>query len=205
VSKGTFWGILFVSTSLYAQISQNPDAVFPGGPRPPSDPFHLQPSDASGITPVVPDWPQRPAAEPVSGVVSLRELQHPIPKKALRAAYEAQHAFSREHDVPKAIAKMEKAIQIDPLYRDAHCNLGVLYARVGRMTDARAEFQLARDIGPAAGTIYADRALASLALGQHQEAREFASKALALDPDNAIVRVAAQIAQKASPAPNPTP
>jgi len=205
VSKGAVFGILLFSTGLYAQISQNPDAVFPGGPRPPSDPFHLQSSDASGITPVVPDWPQRPAAEPVSGVVSLRELQHPIPKKALRAAYEAQHAFSSEHDVPKAIAKMEKAIQIDPLYRDAHCNLGVLYARVGRMTDARAEFQKALEIGPPAGTIYADLAIASLALGQRQEANEFVSKALALDPDNPIVRSAGQIARKAASAPDSTP
>ena len=209
MSKRAFWGILSLSTGLYAQmlyaqISQNPDAVFPGGHRPPSDPFHLQSSDASGMTPAVPDWPQVPAAEPISGVVSLRELQHPIQKKALRAAYEAQHAFSIDHDLPKAIAKMEKAIHIDPRYRDAHCNLGVLYASVGRMAEARAEFQKALEIGPPAATIYADLALASLALGQPQEANEFVSKALALDPDNPIVRSAGQIARKAASAPDST-
>jgi len=61
---------------------------------------------------------------PNSGVVSLRELQHPVPKKAARAAYQAQQ-FSTAHKSTQAIAKLEEAIRIDPSYRDAHCNLGV--------------------------------------------------------------------------------
>ncbi len=133
--------------------------------------------------PLVPDWPQSQAAQPISGVVSLHDLEHPIPEKALRAAYEAQQ-FSNAHNTAKAIAKLEKAIRIDPSYRDAHCNLGVLYARAGRPADARAEFQKALSIGPPAAPIYVDLALSSVAAGEIQAAQALARKALELDPAN---------------------
>jgi len=180
VSTSRFLGILYFSAALYAQMPQG-------------DFRHLQVYDEPGpgtppaVAPLVPDWPQRPEREPISGVVSLRELQHPVSKKALRAAYEAQQ-FSKAHDIPKAIAKLEKAIRIDPLYRDAHWNLGVEYARVGRPADARAEFQKALDIGPPAAPIYADLAFTFAAAGESAQAVAFARKALELDPDNSAAQ-----------------
>ena len=62
----------------------------------------------------------------------------------------------------------------------------MLYARVGRAADARAEFQKALDIGPPIAPIYANLALASAALRQFQEAEAFARKALELDPANSV-------------------
>jgi Flp pilus assembly protein TadD len=132
-------------------------------------------------------------AQPISGVVSLGELQHPVSKKALRAAYQAQQ-FSNAHHSSKAIAQLQKAIRIDPFFRDAHCNLGVEYARAGRLTDARAEFQKALDIGPPAAPIYADLALTSVAVAEFDQAVAFARKALELDPHDS----AAQMLLKAS-------
>jgi tetratricopeptide (TPR) repeat protein len=73
---------------------------------------------------------------------------------------------------------MCETAHIDPSYRDAHCNLGVLYARVGRTTDARAEFQKALDIGPPAAPIYANLALASAAAGEFTQAQTFAQRPL---------------------------
>ena len=131
--------------------------------------------------------PERAANRPVSGFVSLRDLQHPIPKKALREAYEAQQ-FSRANNIPKAIAKLESAIRIDPAYRDAHLNLGVQYVRVGRTADARAEFQKALDIGPPAAPLYIDLALASSALGDYPAAETFAHKAQELAPGDATAQ-----------------
>jgi Flp pilus assembly protein TadD len=126
---------------------------------------------------------------PVSPLVSLRELEHPVPKRALREAYDAQE-LTNAGKIPQAIAKLEKAVRLDPAYRDAHCNLGVLYARIGRIADARAEFQTALDIGPPAAPIYADLALASIASGEFIAADSFARQALALDPaDKAAQRV----------------
>jgi tetratricopeptide (TPR) repeat protein len=181
VSTSRLLGILCFSAALYAQM---PQSQMPQG-----DFRHLQIYDEREVGP---DWPEGPEREPISGVVSLRELQHPVSKKALRAAYEAQQ-FSRANNIPKAIAKLEKAIHVDPSYRDAHCNLGVLYARAGRITDARAEFQKALDIGPPAAPIYADLALAAAAAGEYGQAEAFARKALELDPGNTAVQRALQL------------
>jgi tetratricopeptide (TPR) repeat protein len=147
--------------------------------------FHFKAPDAyaPALAPLVPDWPEHPPREPISGVVSLHDLQHPISKKALRAAYQAQQ-LSNAHQPAKAIAKLEKAIRIDPLFRDAHLNLGVEYARADRMADAHAEFQKALDIGPPVAPIYADLALMLAISGELREAQAFAHKALDLDPDD---------------------
>ena len=182
MSTHRFLGILFLCAALHAQVSQNPIFLALKAP----DEF-----DEPEMAPLVPDWPQPQTAEPPAGSVSLRELQHPISKKALRAAYEAEQ-FSQAHDTAKAIEKLEKAVHIDPSYRDGHCNLGVQYARAGRITDARAEFQKALDIGPPAAPIYADLALTLAASGDMREAQALARKALELDPDN---RPAQRIAQ----------
>src|ERR1700677_1779958 len=62
---------------------------------------------ASGETALVEQAPQPSANQPISGIVSLRDLQHPVPKKAIKEAHEAEQ-FARAGDLPKAIAKFEK-------------------------------------------------------------------------------------------------
>ena len=181
MSTHRFLAALFFCASLHAQMPHSPPFL------------HLKPPDGfePEMAPLVPDWPEPPRAEPPAGSVSLRELQHPIAKKALRAAYEAEQ-FSQTHNIPKAIEKLEKAVHIDPSYRDAHCNLGVEYARAGRMTDARTEFQKALDIGPPAAPIYANLALTLIAAGEMHQAQDLARKALELNPDNRVARRIAQ-------------
>jgi tetratricopeptide (TPR) repeat protein len=151
----------------------------PGGP-PIVEEFHeFEP----GSEPLVLQLPEISAAKPISGIVSLHQLEHPIDKKAIKEAYEAQQ-YERANNLPQAVAKLEKAIQISPQFRDAHLNLGVQYARLGRTADARAQFQKALDIGPPAAAIYADLSLTSLAVRDYREAETFARKALQLDPAN---------------------
>jgi Flp pilus assembly protein TadD len=113
--------------------------------------------------------------------VSLRDLEHPVSKKALREAYAAQK-FARANNLPRAIASLEKAVRIDPNYRDAHLNLGVQYARIGRLGDARGEFQKALDIGPPTAPVLVNLALIALATNQIHEAEKFGRQALELDP-----------------------
>jgi tetratricopeptide (TPR) repeat protein len=136
-----------------------------------------------GGSPLVLELPERPTSRPASGFVSLHDLEHPVPKKAREAAYQAQ-VLSLANHTPKAIAKLEDAIRIDPDFRDAHLNLGVQYARVGRTADAHAEFEKALEIGPPAAPIYADLAISSLALHRYRDAEAFSRKALELDPSN---------------------
>ena len=156
----------------------------PGGPALVEEFHEFEPGGA----PLILDLPDRPSDKPISGIVSLHDLEHPVPKKARQAAFEAQQ-FAHANNLPKAIAKLEQAIRIDPSYRDAHINLGVLYVRLGRTADARAEFQKALDIGPPAAPLYADLALVSAALRQFPDAESFAHKALKLDPANSTAQV----------------
>jgi tetratricopeptide (TPR) repeat protein len=125
--------------------------------------------------------------KPPSGSVSLDELQHPIPKQAIRAAVEAQR-YAAAHDTTKAIAKLEEAIRIAPSFRDGHTNLGVQYAKAGRLDEAVAQFQAALAVGPPNALIYSNMSLAYLNLKQFRDGEAFARKALALEPDNAIAQ-----------------
>jgi tetratricopeptide (TPR) repeat protein len=120
---------------------------------------------------------------PISGVVSVRELAHPVPKQAVRAAAEAQR-YSSSHDTAKAIVKLEEAVTIAPDYRDAHTNLGVQYIRAGRVPEGMAHFQRALEIGPADAIIYSNLALGYALLGQFREVEAWARKAIALDAGN---------------------
>ena len=128
--------------------------------------------------------PDQKTNRPGSGTVSLRQLQNPIPKKAMNAAIEAAR-YSDEHQTAKAIAKLEEAIHIAPNFRDAHTNLGVQYARAGRLPEALAQFHFALDIGPPTALIYSDLSLTLLTLKQFRDGEQFARKALALEPENA--------------------
>jgi tetratricopeptide (TPR) repeat protein len=188
VSKIRFFGMICLSTSMYAQCL-DPDLCADERHRQfdpthaPTDTHSIRLLSASGELSIVEQAPEPSANKPISGIVSLRDLQHPVPKKAIKEAHDAEE-LARAGNLPKAIAKLEKAIQIHPAYRDAHLNLGVQYARVGRTADARVEFQKALDIGPPAAPIYIDLSLTSLALHQYREAETLAEKALDLDPGN---------------------
>jgi tetratricopeptide (TPR) repeat protein len=133
--------------------------------------------------PLIVEMPERSTAKPTSGIVSLRELQHPPQKKAIRALLEAQQ-YWKAHDAPKAIAKLEEATRIDPSFREAHINLGVQYARTKRVDEALGQFHTALAIGPPDAVVYSNLAWGYAALGQFRDAEMFARKAVALTPEN---------------------
>jgi tetratricopeptide (TPR) repeat protein len=197
VSSAQFFGVIFFSASLYAQIpaaSEIPEnhKIYDARNNPMIDRARV-PVTASGEAFILDEAPAPARNKPISGIVSLRDLQHPVSKKATKEAYDGQR-FARVGKLSKAIAKFEMAIRIDPAYRDAHLDLGVQYARLGRTADARAEFQKALDIGPPAALVYADLALTSLALRHNLEAKTFAQKALDLDPANRAAQQAFEYA-----------
>jgi Flp pilus assembly protein TadD len=184
-----FGTICFAASAMYAQLSPgrgiglNDEFRQLDPDRAPASSYSNGILTASGETSVVEAAPEPRADRSISSAVSLHDLQNPVPKKALREAYQAQQ-LARAGKLAKAIAKFEKAIQIHPAYRDAHLDLGVQYARCGRTADARVEFQKAIDIGPPVAPAYVDLALTSLALRQYREAGTFARKALELEPTN---------------------
>jgi tetratricopeptide (TPR) repeat protein len=211
VFTNRFFGMIFFLASLLAtasnaQVSAASETDIPGEiPARSTNPYSLPMRTAAGekslgfdafetgAEATVSDFPEPAAPKPISGLVSVRELQHPIPKKAIRTAYQAQQ-LADANQVEKAIAKFEDAIHIYPAFRDAHLNLGVMYARAGRGAEARAEFQKALDIGPPAAPIYNDLALISLNSHQYHDAEYFARQALALDPANGSAQAVLKMA-----------
>jgi tetratricopeptide (TPR) repeat protein len=151
----------------------------------PNDPPLFQESHQIGQynSPLVLHLPEQKVERPASGKVSLHELEHPTPKRAMRAALDAER-FSQAHDFAKAIEKLEEAIRIAPSFRDARANLGVQYARVGRMTEALAQFQQALEIGPPDVIVCSNLSFVYIKLGHFREAEAFARQAVALDPAN---------------------
>jgi tetratricopeptide (TPR) repeat protein len=137
--------------------------------------------------PLVLRLPEQKTDRPPAGGISLNALQHPIPKKAIRAVVEAQR-YSESHDTANAIAKLEQAVRIAPAFRDAHANLGVLYARAGRLDEAVAQFQSALAVGPPNALIYSNLSLALLTLKQYRDGEASARSALALDPRNDVAQ-----------------
>jgi tetratricopeptide (TPR) repeat protein len=181
-------GILLFSASLYAQfpIIQTPAHIV----------HATAPLTASGERSLFDDFPPLPSeSRPIGGVVSVHDLQHPIPRKATQKAFDAQK-LTKANKIPQAIAKLEEAVRIAPEYRDAHWNLGALYGRLGRIDEARAQFQKALEIGPPAAPIYLNLALISLDAQEYADAQNWAAKALELEPRNELAQRARETALK---------
>ena len=162
-----------------------PDAGF----DPPHEPS-LQFNRSSLLTVEQHEWTQ---AKPSSALVSLRQLQHPPSKKAIRLFQEALR-YSQAHDTAKAIGKLEEAIHIAPSFAEAHQNLGVQYARSGRTSEAMKQFETALEIGPPDAKAYSNLGWCYVRLRQFREAENLARKALSLDPENAPARTLLQVA-----------
>jgi tetratricopeptide (TPR) repeat protein len=117
---------------------------------------------------------------PVSGTISVRELQRHVPPKAFRAFVEAQRdAQSGRGD--EAIRKLELALKLHPGYSDAHSNLGVQYTRVGRFADALEQFEKAIASGQPTALLYGNVAFGYYAAGRLQDAEFAARRSISLD------------------------
>jgi len=135
-----------------------------------------------GMAPITIRLPKIEQPRPVSGAISVRELQHRPTAKALRAALRAEK-FSASGDVPKAAASLEKAIALSPDFADAHTNLGAQYIRLGRYADALKETQTAIELGGATPLLLCNLAFAQVSLNHLTDALESIRAALRMQPD----------------------
>ena len=132
-------------------------------------------------SPLVLRLPESSESKPVSGTISVSQLRHPIPKQALRAFAEALK-YSEAKNTPLAIEKLEQAIRLAPLYREAHGNLGVQYLRADRNQEAALQFQQALELGQPDAILYVNLACARFLMRDYALGEDSARKALALDP-----------------------
>jgi len=136
--------------------------------------------DLSHGNPLTIQLPPRRTARPVSGLVSVQQLQRPIPDKALRAFVDAQRQSQQGRPL-EAIRKLDEALRLFPDYSEARCNLGVQYMRVGRTEEALDQFEKAVAIGPPSALVYGNLAYLHFTAGRVTEAEDAARRAIAID------------------------
>ncbi len=134
-----------------------------------------------------PDNTPLPHERASAETVSAKRLKHRPPK----AAREAYTRAARSKNAQKAAQELERAIELDPDFAEAHCDLGVAYARLNRYPEAAAEFRRAMELAPDESLPHANLAWVLLVMGQRTEAETHVRRALQLSPNNAAARLLA--------------
>jgi tetratricopeptide (TPR) repeat protein len=103
-----------------------------------------------------------------------------------KAAGQEQNRDAKLQDQQKAIDDFQKAIQLTPNDASLHNNLGSVYADMGKVAEAQAEFQKAADLNPAgASGYYYNLGVVMVNQGKMDDASTALKKATELDPTNA--------------------
>ena len=122
---------------------------------------------------------------PISGFVSLAELQHKVPPKAMAEARKYDKAIVKK-DLPQAIVHLEKALEIDPEYLFARRNLALCYLRTGEEEKAIAEFQKILKTDPRSVATYAGMSSAYVGLHRFADAEDAARRTLDIDASSEL-------------------
>ncbi len=132
------------------------------------------------------DSVQFPAHErPSAGTVSTKRLRHRVPKAA-RQAYERAIG---SRDARKAANELESANRIDPDFAEAHDDLGVAYAQLGRYPEAAQELRRTIELVPDESLPHSNLAWVLFEMGQRAEAEISVRRAIQLSPDNAAAHL----------------
>lgn len=135
-------------------------------------------ADNDGITPT-----EIRRQKPTGETISVRQLQHKIPKEA---AKEFQRALklsgAGEHQ--KAAAGLETALRRDPEFASAENQLGAEYSYLGRWEDAELAFRRVTDIEPASWMGHYNLALILYSRGDLAGAEQYTRHALALSSES---------------------
>jgi tetratricopeptide (TPR) repeat protein len=92
---------------------------------------------------------------------------------------------ARKADQEKALSSYQKALEVSPSDPSLHNNLGSLYADMGKVTEAQAEFQKAIDLNPTgAAAYYYNMGVILVNKGKMDEAGAALKKCTDLDPTN---------------------
>ena len=119
--------------------------------------------------------------------VSLKQLEHKIPDKALKEQRKGRVALEKG-DYEVARNHLENALGIDSQFADAHNDLGVVIGKSGRTDQAISEFQKAVDLTPNHDQAVPNLAVALYRQKRYQEVCPVARRALAMDPSLVHIR-----------------
>jgi len=129
------------------------------------------------------------------GTVSLSQLSHKVPKEALKEFEKACKAKDKGQP-EQSIAHLEKALEIDPDYMEAHVNLAAAMLRKGQVSQAVPHLERAIELDPAAAPAYLNLGIAYLNQGRNEDAARAARQACKLDPTNPNPRYILALALK---------
>lgn len=120
-------------------------------------------------------------ARPPAAAVSARVLAHRVPSKA-KKEFRQSRAAARRGDRRKEIEHLEKAMQADPEYIEAHNNLGVCYMQLEQYERAAAEFEKTVALEPESAKGQLNLGLALSMLQRYAQAESATRTAVGLDP-----------------------
>jgi tetratricopeptide (TPR) repeat protein len=123
-----------------------------------------------------------PVTRPAVAPVSLRRLQHQVPKQA-RKKMEAAEKLFREGKKFEAYENVQAAVAIDPDYFEALSNLGALELIANEPAKASVHLAKALEIEPAASLVAANLSAAHLLLDHFAEAEAAARQSIRANPN----------------------
>lgn len=88
-----------------------------------------------------------------------------------------------EHDLPAAESAARQAVTLDPNSAMCHMFLGIVLSQRHKHVEARAMLRRARELDPLFPLMFANSAVVALAAGEPREALEFATQAIAINPE----------------------
>lgn len=135
-------------------------------------------TDIDGMAP-----PAITQKRPTGETISVRQLQHKVPKEAAKA-FQRAFKLSGAGEHQKAAAELEAALRRDPEFTAAENQLGVEYSYLGRWEDAELAFHRVTDIEPAFWMGHYNLALILYSRGDRPGAEQSARRALALSSEN---------------------
>jgi tetratricopeptide (TPR) repeat protein len=100
----------------------------------------------------------------------------------VEAYYNRGLAYLNKGDDDRAIADLDKAVELAPLFFEAYCNRGLAYLNKGDDDRAISDFDKAVELAPKFAQAYFGRGMARSSKGEWETAIEQFAKAVAIDP-----------------------
>lgn len=91
--------------------------------------------------------------------------------------------FFVDQDFPQSELAARKSLALDPNSAMSHMFLGMVLSQREKYVEARAMLRRARELDPLFPLMFANSAVVALAAGEPQEALEFATQAIAINPE----------------------
>lgn len=118
---------------------------------------------------------------------------YPQPYVGLASTYlglwAALGAISGEEALPKARAALDRALELDETFAEAHATLGMMLSTESRFEEAERELKRAVELNPGSADVHMDYARMLLNADRYEESAAQARRSIELDPLSVLNRV----------------